>query len=49
MYKRQVRPSGRGFLVETDQGAWSADAVVVASERGEQAAPPSDEDEWWNF
>jgi putative flavoprotein involved in K+ transport len=28
---RTVRPSGRGFLVETDQGSWSADAVVVAS------------------
>jgi putative flavoprotein involved in K+ transport len=28
---RSVRPSGRGFLVETDQGARSADAVVVAS------------------
>ncbi|HMN98337.1 MAG TPA: NAD(P)-binding domain-containing protein [Miltoncostaeaceae bacterium] len=28
---RTVRQSGAGFLVETDDGSWTADAVVVAS------------------
>lgn len=28
---RTVRPVGRGFLVDTDDGRWWADAVVVAS------------------
>jgi hypothetical protein len=34
---------GSVFVVPTDALA------PVASDRGEQAAPLSDEDEWWNF
>ena len=34
---------GSVFVVPTDA------LTPVASERGEQAAPPSDEDEWWKF
>jgi len=36
-----VRPAGRGYAVETDDGGWTADAVVVASGACNVASVPA--------